>query len=164
MANIDNPNGFQLISSLYGHSELVQGNVYKAAAVLNIARGDAVIEDGATAGKVDLAVAASGLLLGVSNDILSLTAAQALVGAPILFYPALPGNVFEGQCEGTYALTYRYNACDIIGATGIMEVDENASSTTVIYVIGEDPNTEIGANSRVQFIVMKSSFYPVLAD
>jgi hypothetical protein len=164
MANVNNPNGFYLDYSMVGHSELVQGDIYKAGAALTITRGDAVIEDGGTAGKVDIALYDSGLLLGVSVQSSVWTAAQALVGDTILFYPAAPWLVFNGQCEGTYALTYRYYACDIEGTTGIMEVNENLTTTSVIYIIGEDPNSEIGVNTRVKFIIQKSSYIPLLAD
>ena len=78
MANVDNPNGFYLSYSMVGHSELVEGDIYKAAAALTITRGDAVIEDGSTAGKVDIALSNSGLLLGVSVQSSVWTAAQAL--------------------------------------------------------------------------------------
>lgn len=160
MANVNNPNSFRLISSLYGHSELVKGNVYHASAIA-IATGDAIIEDDTTAGKVNIAVFDSDLLHGIAAQPIARTAGQ--VTAPFLYYPALPGNVFEGQCSGTYALTKRYFACDIEGATGIMEVNENLTNEDVIYIIREDPNTEIGAYSRVQFLIIRSSFYPVLA-
>jgi hypothetical protein len=162
MANVDNPNGFYLDYSMAGHAELVAGNIYKAAAAVTITRGDAVIEDAATAGKTDIALSNSGLLLGVADETHAWTAAEALVGDDVLFYPAVPWLVFNGQCSGTYALTLRYQGCDIEGATGIMEVNENAAAESVIYIIGEDPNTEIGLNSRVKFIVIRSSYYPVL--
>jgi len=163
MANVDNPNGFWFDYSMTGHSELAKGNIYKGAAALAITRGDAVIEDGSTAGKVDIALSNSGLLLGVSAETSSWTAAQALAGDDILFYPAVPWLVFNGQCSGTYALTSRYAACDIEGTTGIMEVNENATTENVISIIGEDPNTAIGANSRVKFVIIRSSYLPLLA-
>lgn len=166
MANVDNPNGFFLDYSMVGHSELAKGNIYKGAAALTITRGDAVIEDGTTAGKVDIALSTSGLLLGVSAETSVWTAAQALAGDDILFYPAAPWLVFNGQVDtGTaYALTYRYATADILGTTGIMEVDLDGGSTYVIYIIGEDPNSAIGANTRVKFIIQKSSYIPLLAD
>ena len=170
MANIDNANGFYLDYSMVGHAETVQGHVYKVGGALTITRGDAVIEDGTVPGKVDIALVNSGLLLGVSVQTSVWTAAQmasiasTLNGYSLNFYPAVPWYVFNGQCEGTYALTMRYVAADIIGATGAMEVDENGASTYVIYIIGEDPNSEIGANTRVKFIIQKSSYIPLLAD
>lgn len=162
MANTDNPNGFYLSYSMVGHSELVEGDIYKAAAALTITRGDAVIEDGGTAGKVDIALEDSDLLLGVSVQSSVWTAAQAAAGDTILFYPAVPWLVFNGQCSGTYALTDRYDPCDIEGTTGIMEVDEDDTTESVIQILGEDTNTEIGANSRVRFIIIRSSYMPLL--
>jgi len=163
MANVDNPNGFYLDYSMTGHSELVTGDIYKAAAALTITAGDAVIEDASTAGKVDIAASNSGLLLGVSAETNAWTAAQALAGDDILFYPAVPWLVFNGQCSGTYALTKRYYACDIEGSTGAMEVNEDATTESVIYIIGEDPNSAIGANTRVKFTIIRSSYVPLLA-
>ena len=167
MANIDNPNGFYLDYSMVGHAETVQGHVYKAAAALTITRGDAVIEDGTTAGKVDIALANSALLLGVSVQTSIWTAAQmasiaaTLNGYSLNFYPAAPWYVFNDQVEtgDTYALVNRYFACDIIGGTGAMEVDLTPS-TNVIFIIGEDPNSEIGAHTRVKFIIKKTSYLP----
>lgn len=165
MANVDNANGFWFDYSMTGHSEFQTGNIYKGAAALTITRGDAVIEDGSTAGKVDIALADSDLLLGVSAETSIWTAAQALVGDDILFYPAVPWLVFNGQCDTNtaYALTYRYAACDITGGTGVMELDLDDNTEDVIYIIGEDPNSEIGAHTRVKFIIHRSSFYPALA-
>ena len=166
MANTDNPNGFYLSYSMVGHSELVEGDIYKGAAAVTITRGDAVIEDGTTPGKVDIALANSGLILGVSVQSSVWTEAEALAGDTILFYPSAPWLVFNGQTDtGTaYALTYRYATSDILGTTGIMELDLDGGSTYVAYIIGEDPNTEIGTNSRVRFIWQKSSYIPLLAD
>jgi len=161
MANTDNPNGFYLSYSMVGHSELVEGNIYKAAAALTITRGDAVIEDGATAGKVDIALNNSAALLGVSVQTTVWTQAQALVGDTILFYPAVPWLVFNGQTssDDDYTALLRYSSADIEGTTGIMEVDLTVSED-VLFIIGEDPNTEIGTHSRVRFIIQKSSYLP----
>jgi len=164
MANVDNPNGFYLDYSMAGHAELVSGNIYKAAAALTITRGDAVIEDAGTAGKVDIALAASGQLLGVSAETHIWTAAQALVGDDILFYPAVPWLVFNGQCSGIYALTIRYSFSDIEGATGIMEVNEDATTEDVLNIIGEDTSASqsVGLNSRVKFTIYRSSYLGLL--
>ena len=168
MANIDNANGFYLDYSMVGHAENVQGHVYKAANALTITRGDALIEDESVAGKVSLAEANDALLLGVSVQTSVWTAVQmasiasTLNGYSLLFYPAVPWLVFNGQVESTdtYALTYRYCDADIIGGTGAMEVDL-AASTDVLFIIGEDPNSEIGAHTRVKFIIKKSSYLPI---
>ena len=76
----------------------------------------------------------------------------------LCIYPALPGVVFEGQCSGTYAASIRYTSVDIEGTTGIMEVNENATTEQVIHVIGPVDGTTIGANSRVQFVIARSAF------
>ena len=167
MANIDNANGFYLDYSMVGHAETVQGHVYKAAAALTITRGDALIEDESVAGKISIAEATDVLLLGVSVQTSVWTATQmasiasTLNGYSLNFYPALPWYVFNGQVEtaDTYALTYRYKEADINGGTGVMEVDL-AASTNVLFIIGEDPNSEIGAHTRVKFVINYTSYLP----
>jgi hypothetical protein len=155
MANIDNPNGFKLISSGTQGPQIVSRAL---AATQTIAKGDAVIDD--TNGLVAIAVATSPLLLGVSvagGTTASLT--------NLKFAPGVPWNVFEGQCSGTYTATMRFSAVDIEGTTGIMEVNENATTEDVIQIVGENPDqdTPVGLNSRVYFIILRSYWYPVLA-
>ena len=156
MANVNVPNGFRFAYSLTGHTELVEG-ILKISST--IARGDALIESG-TAGQVGIALATSGLLLGISaeNKVTDGTTTKK-----ILFYPAIPTNVFVGQCEGTEADTMIYSQCDIIGATGVMEIDENASVEDVIYIIGREEGSAEGANARMFFIIIRSSYVPLLA-
>ena len=156
MANTDNPNGFTFVKSFYGHEEMVEGDT-----LINttITKGDAIIV-ASTAGQVDIAVSNSPQLLGFAAE----TVVTAATSKKILYYPALPGSVFEGQCSGTFATTMINTAVDIEGATSIMEVNENATTEDVIQIIGYDPNSEVGANTRVRFIVLRSYFFPVLAN
>jgi hypothetical protein len=156
MANVDNPNGFTFVKSLTGHAELWQGQV----AVNNtVAKGDALIADG-TAGQLDIAVATSPQLMGIAAHAVT---ASATVVQNIQYYPALPWYIFEGQCSGTFATTMINTAVDIEGTTGIMEVNENATTEDVIQIIGYDPNSAVGANTRVYFLILRSAFLPVLA-
>ena len=155
MANIDNANGFKLISS--GSQGPVMASRALASAQ-TIAKGDAVIDDGN--GLVAIAIATSPHLLGVSiagGTTASLT--------DLKFVAAVPWNIFEGQCSGTYTATMRFTAVDIEGATGVMEVNENATTEDVIQIIGENPSqdTVVGLNSRVWFIILRSYWFPVLA-
>lgn len=154
MANVDNPNGFTFEYSMagMGSERLVKGTL---AASNTVAKGDALIESGVTAGQLAIAASNSGLLMGVAAE-------AATVGAgattDLYFYPAVPWYVFSGQCSGTYATTIRYSAVDIEGTTGIMEVNEDATTELVIYIIGELDGSEIGANTRVLFTIVRSSF------
>lgn len=157
MANTDNPNGFSFVKSLAGHAELVQGLVPKST---KITKGDAVIEDATSAGYVDIATTSSGLLLGVAAESVSTTAATT---DTILFYPAIPTNIFEVQCVSSYAQTMMYSDCDIYGTTGAMEVNESNSTEGVCYIVGKDPNSELGLNTRVHVAIIRSSYLPLLA-
>ncbi len=152
MANTDNPNGFKMNRSMTHGEEIITRDL---AATQTISKGDAVIN---STGLVAIALYTSGLLLGVSA-----MDATTAGDTDIKMYPAVPWIVFEGQCSGTYAATLRFSPVDIEGTTGIMEVNEDLSTESVLWIIGEDSNTEIGAYSRVHFIIYKSSWYPVLA-
>ena len=157
MANVDNANGFTFIKAIGGRGELWKGTLEISN---TIAKGDALIVSN-TAGQVEIAVDTSPQIIGIAAED-KVTGAGAT--AEILYYPALPNYVFEGQCSGTFAATMINTAVDIEGATGVMEVNEDATTEDVIQIIGVDPNTEIGANSRVQFLILRSGFHPVLAD
>ena len=155
MANVDNANGFTFVKSLAGHGETVPGLVLTAT---DIAKGDALVA-ASTAGQVDIALSNSPQILGIAAH--SVTAATPV--QDIQYYPALPWYIFEGQCSGTFAVTMVNTAVDIEGGTGVMEVNENATSEDVIQIIGYDPNSAVGANTRVYFIVLRSQYLPVLA-
>jgi hypothetical protein len=101
---------------------------------------------------MQIAIVTSGALRGVAAQ----DVATSAVVADLWYYPALPWLVFEGQCSGTYATTIASTAVDIEGTTGIMEVNENATTEAVIHIISANPNTEIGANSRVYFYIFRS--------
>lgn len=150
MANVDNPNGFTFYQSLVGHGELWEG---KLNASQTIAKGDAII---ATSGRINIALSSSPKILGVAAEPCTASSEDD----DMLFYPATPWNVFSGQCSGTYAQTICFTSVDIEGATGVMEVNENATTELVVHVIGldGDPNNSIGLNSRVLFTFPRSDF------
>lgn len=157
MANIDNPNGFKFEQSLVGHAELVKG----VQAISNvIAKGDAVIESGATAGQIAVAASTSGLLMGVAAG--AVTTGAGATGE-IWFYPAVPWLIFSGQTSGSFALTSVYAVCDIEGTTGIMEVNEDASTESVLYILGMRDDSVVGTWARVYFMILRSSYYPAVA-
>lgn len=156
MANLDNPNGFKFIESLVGHGELAKGA--RVASGAAIAKGDALIIS-ATVPDMQIAVSTSGLLHGIAAQDVATSAVQA----DLWYYPAVPWSIFEGQCSGTFATTIITTDVDIEGTTGIMEVNENATTEGVIQIIGYDPNSEVGANTRVYFYILRSSWLPILA-
>jgi len=153
MANVNRPNGFRPA----GGYPYYAPKVWPVAAAMTIAIGDAVIEDGA--GRVSIGLANSGTILGVAAT--PVTASD--VDDDIWIFDN-PDQVFEGQCSGNGALadvnTCRTtaNAFDIEGTTGIMEINEDASTEDVVKVLGTgvDPVTgiesKVGANQRKVFI------------
>lgn len=144
MANTDNPNGFKFVKSLYG--EAILDSVVLAGTV---AKGDALVFASGTA---TIALSSSGTIHGVAAE-------AGISGETILFYPALPGYVFEGQCSGTYAAASHLHVdVDLEGTTGIQEVNEDATTEKVVHIIGYNSNSAIGANTRVQFTFPRSSY------
>ncbi len=150
MANRDNPDGFTFVKNLSGSTgdEMV---TVLLATTQTIAKGDALA---LSSGEATIAVYTSGLIFGVAaQDKTTTTATEE-----ILMYPAIPTNEFEAQCEGTYALSIRHSAVDIAGATGVMEVNEDATTEAVFQITGENSNSEIGANTRVRGVFVRSSY------
>jgi|TARA_R100001530_G_scaffold135759_1_gene113818 hypothetical protein len=153
MANVDNPNGFKCVKSDTGIIQIEEGLV---ATGQTITKGDALI---ITSGLIQIAVATSPQLYGIAAE--SVTSAAA--GSNIKFIPALPIYVFEGQTSGTYAATDRADLCDIEGATGVMEVNEDGATEDVIVIIREHPDASLAANARVYFRIVQSSYLPLNA-
>lgn len=160
MANSDIPNGFTVSSNHYGQAAVMH---FPVAASQTIAKGDAVI---LASGLVQIAVATSPQLLGIAAAAIT-TSGSVDRDDTVAVVVALPGIVFEGQCSGSSTAALVGTACDIEGTTGIMEVNENATTEDVIQVVGlksdEDPNLALGANDRVRFIILRSQFAPLLA-
>ena len=153
MANTDNPNGFVALNASGGS---VQPKIvaYKTAASQTIAAGDWVILN--ADGDVNIALSNSAALLGVAVGAVTTTASDEQT--EILVYVADKNTIFEGQCSGTYSAALRGDFVDIEGATGIMEVNEDAGSTKVIQLINENTSDEIGANTRVRVQVVLSQY------
>jgi hypothetical protein len=148
MANTDNPNGFKWIKNLTASDELITVTL---ATTQTIAKGDALQ---LSSGQAIIATSGAGQIFAVAAEAETTTTATA----DILVYPAYPWYEFEGQCSGTYAASIRHSAVDIEGTTGIMEVDENATTEKVFQVTGHNPNSEIGANTRVTGVFIRSSY------
>ena len=161
MANKDIPNGFSFVRSLTGQQAPLSGAL---AANQTISKGDALIIN---AGLIEIGLFTSGLIWGVAAEDAVSGAVVTRNEDRIAFYPAVPGNIFEGQCSGTTAAATVGSQADIEGATGVMEINEDASveDVVLIHALISDIREEvdIGLNDRVEFEFIRSSFYPVLA-
>jgi hypothetical protein len=159
MANVDNPNGFRFVRSLTGGTASPIIYTGEVAASQTIAAGDALA---VSSGQIIIATATSGAILGVATE--AVTVASGATGT-IHYVPALSHYVFEGQCSGTFAQSIMYSTVDIEGTTGIMEVNENATTEQVLTIIDllRTPLNTIGANSRVEFVWTRSAFMGMLA-
>ena len=75
-----------------------------------------------------------------------------------------PDTEFVGQCSGDSVQTIVNTACDIEGTTGIMEVNEDATTEDVIWITGLLPQDEVGTNGRVLFKIYRTLSVQIGAD
>jgi len=141
-ANTDKPNSFRPLDM----GGPPKRGTYQAAAAQTWKGGamkcDMVAMD--AAGQVVLATATSGALLGcAANDI-----AAPAAGTAVYVYDD-PDQIYEAQTSGVYAITMRSLLVDFEGATGIQEINENASLKGVLQIVAEQPGTEVAANARL---------------
>lgn len=115
-----------------------------------LARGDAVI---LSSGQIAIALANSAELCGVvARDCASL-AAGTLV--PVW---ADPDTIFVGRTNSTNSAAIGAEV-DLVGATGAMEIDENASTMDIFVLCGKhDPNESAGAGERLYVRINKHAF------
>ena len=143
-ANTDNPDGCVPYGA--GSGVVPQVVNYQVAAAQTIAKGDFVTLN--TAGYVVVATATSARLLGVAGSSVSASA----LGDALKVYDD-PRQIFICQVSGTVSRTDVDDTplfCDIEGTTGIMEVDENATSYRVVQVLAAVPGQTYGsANAKV---------------
>jgi hypothetical protein len=155
MANTDNPNGFRFAFSTDGHAPMMLKAVLKSAVAL--VPGDAV--ELTTAGLLVCATATSSNIFGICQQKVT---SSATTRQNILVIPAADNYVWEGQCSGTFAQSQLGLGVDIEGSTGIMEIDENATSTKMAMIVGLAKNqagdNALGANARVYFTWIKTSW------
>lgn len=153
MANVDNPNGFRAVKSMSG--SFIPTFSYMTKANIALKAGDAVIM--LSSGLVDIALAASTTIFGVCQ---STVTAESGVSKKVLIVPASKDIIFSGQCSGTYTPVNAGESVDIEGATGVMEVNEDAQSTGVVRIVGLEGgvNNAVGANARVLFTWPKSQW------
>lgn len=154
MANVDNPNGFRFYKCLTSRPELIEGVV---AASQTIAKGDALI---ISSGQIQIALSNSSLIEGVAAEAVTTGAGET---DSILYYPAYQSYRFDAQCSGTYAASNVGDVVDIEGATGVMEVNENATTEKVFQILGmvDDGVNVVGENARVYGSFVRTSFNPV---
>jgi len=147
MANKDNPHGFRALQTVSGTVPMVLKGLTTTG--LTIAPGDAVIKDAST-GFLTIATAASASIFGVCQ---SKVTGETGVSKEINYIPATEDVIWEGQCSGTLTQAMMGDTCDIEGTTGIMEVNENATSKNVVRLIelSDKPDNAMGANARVKF-------------
>lgn len=153
MANVDNANGFSWAGNIYGSSIGPLTKAIPQASTIQINEGDFVIYVNGTVG---LGLANSTHLLGVAAQTQLSTSALE----PILVVVARPGDLFEGQCEGTPSQASIGIICDIINGTGVMEIDENAHLTGAIQIMElvDDGNNVMGEFARMLVSVVVSDY------
>lgn len=156
MANPNAPNGFRAVQS---GSSGPFAREYPVAASQTIAAGDMVI---LVSGLVQIAVAGSASLLGVAVNPVTTTGSVTRADDVLLVHVGDSDTVFEGQVSGDSDASIMGETHDIEGATGIMEINEDATSTNVVRIVGlrsdNDPAYAIGTNDRVLFTIENSQF------
>lgn len=151
MANADNPNGFRFSHSLIGEEQLLSGTLESGQTGY---QGDILVMD-FTSGKLNIGSATSDAVWGVLAHDKDASAADKSV----LYYPAVPWNVFDVQTSGAYAITLRGSLVDVETAgSGTFEANEDSEANPLIQILGEVDGTEIGANSRIFVRFVKSQY------
>ena len=152
MANVDNPNGFRAIAPAGTTLPMYE---YTTGSNVGLLPGDAVYL--LTTGLLALGTATAAAILGVCQSIVT---AETGVQKKALVIPAYKDIVFSGQCSGTFAQTDIGEAVDIEGTSGIMEINENATSLAVAQIVGIEGGIDnaVGANTRVLFTWAKSQW------
>lgn len=141
MANYDSPNGFVPVSPNPGM------HPYTVKSGTSVAKGDALA---LVAGVV------LPMLWDGTHDAVCGVAAHAAAAGETVYVYDVPGTVFVGQTSGSYAkASHDGAAVGFEGTTGVMEVNEDATSVLLGKILRHRPTpgaTEVGANARVEFI------------
>ena len=161
MANDDRPRGFKPVKTVAGKTPLIVE--FELATSQTIAEGDALT---LSSGQAAIATASSGNILGFAAE----AKTTGGTAANIKMYPAERDTIFEGQTSGTLAQSNLGSAVDIEGATGVMEINENATTEQVVQLLELAPTTNsdqtanaFGANADVRFKVLRSAWDGLLA-
>lgn len=140
----------------------------KLAASQTISKGDAVIW---SSGLVAIAVAGSARILGVAAEAATTNAsgvrtdtyASGKAQTHILVYGVKnPNEVFLGCFDADSSSITAGTEPDLVGATGAMYLDTDASSTDVFKVLGPvEGETLTAARARWRFVINKSDVDPI---
>lgn len=151
MANPDRAHGFKYEYSLAGPAAIP----FKVSIASNqtLAKGDAIARQ--TNGLIAIATSSSTAIWGVMAH--AKTTAATATGTGYA-YPALPTTVFSGQCSGDFEQTDIGESVDIEGTTGIMELNENASSTGVARIVAKKSGSAFGTWGEALFVWKASDF------
>jgi len=156
MANPDIANGFSFVRSLSGQMVPMRGRVD-----INqiIAKGDALIIS--AGGLLQIGLFDSDEIYGVANTPITTTGTVDETDT-IEFYPATDQIIFEAQVSGSTTIALIGDDVDIEGATGVMEVNENAVVEEVFKIIGlasdKREELDLGLNDRVYGYFTRSSY------
>lgn len=153
----DNARGFKWTGSLVGGVAGPRTRAFRMAASTTITEGDAVIF---SSGYLDVATATSGTIAGVAVESKTTGAGE---NPFILMIPALPFYLWTANTSGTPTQAMVGTLVDIEGATGAMEVDEDASTEDVVQIIDIDRDGFTGnafstANSDVIIRFVRTDF------
>ena len=150
MAYTDNPNGFFCIGTL-ASKELPPIRRVKLDESQTINAGDLLIVSG---GYAQIATSSSGQLAFLAMEDKT-SAAGEYPWIQVIYL--MPDVLIVGQCSGTPAQTDLFAECDIEGTTGIMEINEDASTEGVLLPTQlYDPDEGFGANARLVCLVLRS--------
>ena len=149
-SNVDYPSGFKFYANLIGTGTPMFAG--KLVSNVLVSSGDALY---ATAGYLTPTATTDVHVAGVA---VTRQATSVTVNVSMLFYPAADWVVFSGQTSCTMTQAKIWTLMDIEGTRGIQEINENATSNQNVLAIGFEPNTSIGAQSRVLFTWAKSKF------
>lgn len=122
-----------------------------------IAKGDWLVMN--ASGNLQIGLANSAALYGVAAAAKTTTA--TLTATDIIpVFVAHPLAQFLQRCENTPTSALNGDMVDIIGATGAMYVDDNASATKVLQIIRVyDDAGDSGAHTPVVVACVKSQYY-----
>ena len=141
-----NPKGFRLHPG-----ENVEVTLAPAKASQTWVRGDLLSID---TEQVDLAVAGDATLFGLAVDNQTSTSAGDMV--PV--YVFKKGTRIIGRQNAGSGSLGPGQEVDLVGGTGAMEIDENASSTDVFEVIGEVNTDETDAAGKEWVVAVNKPF------
>lgn len=151
--------GFHPHANLGGGSGVIPTRKGIEAASQSFKKGAVLIESG---GKVAIAAAdAVAAILGVAA-----ADASGVTDKEVLFYPALPGMVFEATFEDQTNENHALAAANVyanyaiqVDSNGIFYVDENDTTNTSVQIVGhKDPVGTTRARVYVSFEHDKTSY------